>query len=154
MGMTDRSAGTGDRESAIAAAERAASTLTGSLGDKPDETPIETNAGSLRGLAAVIANLLAEVKACGGPDCMGRSINGVRLWATQDRLDQEIQRAADATERADRYAAALRTIEAWRASGLGDFAMLVDWQAVASGMRQQAQAALRSESKAETTGRR
>lgn len=118
----------------LATGQRAAETLARSMADKPADAPIETNAGSLRGLAEVIGALVGEANRCGGVDCMGRSIDGMKLWVTRDRFEEIESRAA-------RYEATLRAIARAAEAG-GDMDMLIDWQGTARAMSTSAQQAL------------
>jgi hypothetical protein len=129
------------REDLAALAQRAAASLTGSVEGKQDAAPIETNAASLRGIASVIGDLAAEVRRCAGSSCMGRSIDGVRLWVTQDRFDVEKARADHAVALANRYAATLHAIAASAPSD-DSLGMLVDWQSHAASLHATARRAL------------
>lgn len=119
----------------IDAAQRALSAIGGVVAAKEDPAPIATNAGSLRGVAAVLTELTHEVRRCGGGDCMGRQVDGFKLWVTQDRLDA-VQKRLFAAE------AALARIVAEANDPVPDFAMLRDWHAVALRQGQIAQSAL------------
>lgn len=125
-----------DRDTLRTLARRAADTLARSIEGKPDESPIETNAGSLRALGGVVAQLAAEVDHCAGPDCFGRAQDGIKSWVTRDRLDAE-------TARAERYAAALRAIADAGQAGDGGLGMLVDWHSVALQLAGHARESLR-----------
>lgn len=129
---------------ALSGALRASSTLARSLVGKADDSPIETDVRSLRGLAEVIDALVEEAKRCGGPDCMGRAVDGVKLWVTQDRLAIEAERSAAASARLARYEDALRTIGEVQLLDPGGLDMLVDWHGVALQLRDVAQRALAS----------
>lgn len=119
----------------LVTAGRASSTLRQSIADKPPETPIKTNAQSLDGLAGLIDALLADTADCGGSDCMGRSVDGVKMWVIRDRLDA-------AARRAGRYEAALRAIAQAVGDGRDELDMLVDWQDTAQALARRARAAL------------
>lgn len=119
----------------IAAGQRAAESLGQSVAGRPGEAPIETNVGSLRGLAEVLSALVEDANRCGGVDCMGRSIDGTKLWVTRDRFEAVEQQAV-------RYRAALISIaQAGEASG-SEFDMLVDWQGTVRALAQAARHAL------------
>ena len=121
------------RDSAIRQAERAAQALNASLAEKPDEKPIETDVRSLRGLSGVIGGLLGEVDRCGGVDCMGRALDGRRLWVTKDRFDAEKARADHAQACLDAILDAVRVDES-------RFGMLIDWQSIVTRVERIAQA--------------
>lgn len=112
------------RATMLATAERASASLSQSVTGKPAETVIETNVQSLSGLARVMKVLLEDARACGGVDCMGRTVDGTKLWVTRDRLEAVEQRA-------QRYEAALRSIASTCADDAGEMDMLVDWQGTA-----------------------
>lgn len=123
------------RVTLLATGRRAAETLAQSMADKSADAAIETNAGSLRGLAEVIGALVDEANRCGGIDCMGRSVDGTRLWVTRDRFE-EVER------RAERHEATLRAIAAAVQPDGGDMDMLIDWQGTARALAAAAQRAL------------
>lgn len=124
------------RANLLANGQRAAETLARSVAEKPGDMPIETNVASLRGLSEVIGALVAETGRCGGPDCMGRSVDGTKTWVTRDRLEAVTQRAARMEE-------ALRTIaRAAGEAGGGEMDMLVDWQGTVRALGAVAQRAL------------
>ena len=124
-----------ERTKLLAMGRRAAETLAQSVAGKPAETPIETNAGSLRGLADVIEALLEEANRCGDIDCMGRSIDGTKLWVTRDRFEEVERRVA-------RAESTLRAIAGAVQSDGGEMDMLIDWQGTARALAEAAQEAL------------
>lgn len=123
------------RAALLATARNAADSLARSVIDKSDETPIETNIGSLRGLADLIGALVDDARRCGGLDCMGRSIDGTKLWITRDRFE-------DIERRAALYQAALRTIANAADQSGGEYGMLVDWQGTVDALSATARRAL------------
>lgn len=123
------------RVNLLATGRRASQTLAQSMADKPGEAAIETNVGSLRGLAEVIGALVDEANRCGGIDCMGRSVDGTKLWVTRDRFE-EVER------RASRYEATLRAIAAAVQADGGEMDMLIDWQVTARALAAAARQAL------------
>jgi len=125
-------------------AQRAIEAIGGIVEAKEDVVPIATNAGSLRSVATVIDGLSEEVRRCGGDNCMGRAIDGMKLWVTQDRLTQALARADAATARVMMLEDALRRIAEAETASIGGYAMLRDWEAVVANHRQIAQAALSS----------
>ncbi|HEX8484894.1 hypothetical protein [Sphingomonas sp.] len=132
------------REDLLAVAGRASSSLIRSVAEKAEDAPIETNVASLRGIARVITELAAEVGRCGGSACMGRSIDDVKLWVTQDRFDVEKARADRAVALANQYAATLHAIAA-AAPDDDSLGMLVDWPSHAASLHAAARAALTRE---------
>lgn len=129
------------RERIMATAGRASASLVRSVEGKEETAPIETDAASLRGIAGVIGDLAAEVARCAGSACMGRSIDDMKFWVTQDRFDAEKARADRAVAAAERYAAALFAIA--NAKPEDDaYAMLVDWQTHAASLHRAARTAL------------
>ncbi|HEU0066390.1 MAG TPA: hypothetical protein VFQ57_04025 [Sphingomonas sp.] len=140
-GIGDVNRNMADRNEAVARTDllttgaRACDTLRRSMADKPADTMIETNAQSLTALADVIGSLVDEAGRCGGVDCMGRSIDGTRLWVTLDRFD--------AVERqAKRYEEALRVIASACSATTNELDMLIDWQGTARSLSATARAAL------------
>lgn len=123
------------RARVIATGRRAAETLGASVAGKPAEAVIETNASSLQGLSEVVIALVEDAGRCGGADCMGRSIDGTRLWVTRDRLE-----AVDS--RARRLEAALVEIVEAGTLGGNEYDMLIDWQGRADALTQAARRAL------------
>lgn len=98
---------------ALACADRAIAALTQSLDGKPDETSIETDVRSLRGLASVVDELRGGLRRCGGSECFGHGEGGFRAWVRSELLARETARAAAAQERARELEAALaRVVEA------------------------------------------
>ena len=123
------------RARVIATGRRAAETLEASVAGKPGDAVIETNVSSLRSLSEVVIALVEDAGRCGGPDCMGRSIDGTRLWVTRDRFETMENRAR-------KLEAAL--IEIVKAGTLAEneYDMLVDWQGRAGALTQAARRAL------------
>jgi hypothetical protein len=119
----------------IATGQRAAETLGLSVVGKSAQAPIETDVSSLRRLSEVVGALVEEVGRCGGVDCMGRSIDGTRLWVTRDRFEAVERRAS-------RLEAALVEIAHAGALAGNEYDMLVDWQGTAFALTQAARRAL------------
>lgn len=131
------------RRTAIELGNRAVRALSDTLADKLDEALIETDARTLRGLLTVVSGLLGEVNRCAGSDCMGRAIDGFRLWTPHARLAAETGRADEATHRAEAAEAALRQIASVGQVGGGHhLGLLTDWQDVARSQAWIAHAAL------------
>ncbi|SEN60743.1 hypothetical protein SAMN05192583_3135 [Sphingomonas gellani] len=133
MAGIDREAET--RARLLETGRRAAETLGRSVADKPDDAPIETNIASLRGLAEVMSSLVDDAHRCGGIDCMGRSVDGVKLWVTRDRFEALERQAV-------RYGAALAAIAQAGETAGGDMDMLVDWQGTVRALSQVARRTL------------
>jgi hypothetical protein len=102
---------------------------------RPADAIIETNVSSLRGLSEVVSALVEDAGRCGGADCMGRSIDGTRLWVTRDQF-QTMESRARKLE-----AALVEIVEAGTLAG-NEYDMLVDWQGRASALTQVARHAL------------
>lgn len=123
------------RAALLTTGRRASESLARSVTDKPTEAAVETNVGSLRGLAGVLEALVDDAERCGGLDCMGRSVDGTKLWVTRDRFEEVERRAA-------RLESSLRAIaDAVDASG-GELDMLIDWQGTARALSEAARRAL------------
>jgi hypothetical protein len=129
-------------EPLINVAQRALMALRGTVEEKSDQSAIETDVRSLRGVATVIEGLCTEVVKCGGEGCMGRAIDGIRLWVADDQYQQAKARAIEAEARAERLEAALRNIAEADAAALPEVAMFWDWQAAAQCLQQTARNAL------------
>lgn len=123
-------------------ADRALAALGGSLADKPDDTAIETNARSLRGLASVMDGLRQGLGRCGGADCMGYGGDGIRTWVRSEDLARVSARADRAEARARELEGALALIAEQTAVGGGALAMAWDWDVIAADMAARARAAL------------
>jgi hypothetical protein len=124
-------------------AHRARNAICSIVEAKNDDVPIETNAGSLRSVAVVMGSLEQEVRRCGGDGCMGRSIDGVKLWVTMDRMATVRAIAESAIDRVKILEAALRAITVRGQTGfIDDYSMLNDWQAIAMEQQQIAESAL------------
>ena len=123
-------------------ARRALTALLGTVEQKPDQSAIETDVRSLRGMATVIEGLCGEVVKCGGEGCMGRTIDGIRLWVAHDQYQAAQARLALAEARAGQLEAALRGIAEADAESLPEVALFFDWQAVAQRFQQAARDAL------------
>lgn len=128
------------RTALLEAAGRASSSLQQSIAAKPPGTPIETNVESLGGLSTLIDALLADASRCGGVDCLGRAIDGVKLWVTRDQFEamgkrvvQSEERAARHEAHASRYKATLRAI-ADAVQTQDEMDMLIDWQGTTRAM--------------------
>lgn len=61
---------------------------------KEPKTRIETDATTLLAIGEVMALMLEDLHACGGTQCMGRAIDGIKLWVTQNQFDAAHKRAA------------------------------------------------------------
>ena len=123
-------------------AERALAALDGSLADKPDDTTIETNARSLRGLASVVAGLHQGLRRCGGADCMGYGRDGIRTWVRSEDLGRMTDRARRAEVRVGALEVALGRIIDQATVGEGALAMAWDWYAIAIEMAAEARNAI------------
>lgn len=131
-----------DHRSLLLTAERAAASLGGSLADKPDETNIQTDVRSLRGIAAVVDGLRTSLGRCGGADCMGHSPDGIRTWVRAEEMNRASRRADAAEARARLLEAALDRIVACSAMPDGELSMMWDWRDIAAEMAACARAAL------------
>ena len=127
-----------DRNTILAVARRTSETLRASILEKPGDMTLETNVQSLQGLADVISFLTDETLRCGGEECMGRSIDGMKLWVTRDRY-------LELEERASRHASALRAIADAVGSDRDELAMLIDWEGTAQALAATAREALRDD---------
>lgn len=123
-------------------ARRALTALRGTVEQKADQSAIETDVRSLRGMATVIEGLCGEVVKCGGEGCMGRAIDGMKLWVAHDQYQQTKARLALAEARLEGLEAALRGIAEADAAALPEVALFFDWQAVAQRFQQTARDAL------------
>jgi hypothetical protein len=123
-------------------ARRALTALLGTVEQKPDQSAIETDVRSLRGMATVIEGLCGEVVKCGGEGCMGRTIDGMRLWVAHDQYQQMKTRLASIEAHVERLEAALRGIAETDAETLPEVALFFDWQAAAQRFQQAARDAL------------
>lgn len=102
-------------------------------GKKP-KTQVQTDTSTLRAIGELMATMLEDMTACGGAHCMGRTIDGIKLWVTQDRFERVQARNAQLEQ-------ALRSIDG--ASGQGDEEdMLIDWRETARSMSRLAGATL------------
>ena len=115
-------------------AERALAALGGSLADKPDDTAIETNARSLRGLASVVDGLRQGLSRCGGADCMGYGGDGIRTWVRSEDLARMSARARRAEARVEELEAALAWIVEQGTVGGDALEMAWDWDVIAAEM--------------------
>ena len=94
---------------ARAAMEIARSMETAIEGKAP-EVRVDTDAATFRKIAAILHDLSGQISGCGGTECMGRPIDGVRFWVAQESLRAEQARVAKLSEENDRLKAALRSI--------------------------------------------
>lgn len=74
------------------------------------DAPVRTTGATLKGLSGLLRCLSDEVSSCGGADCMGRKIEGLRLWVTMDQFNAVEAEAKALREERDRLTAALRQI--------------------------------------------
>lgn len=82
---------------AATAREEAARMLAASDGH---DGHVRIPVAQFRGLAHLLTALGRAAGACGGSECMGAPVNGVRLWVTRDagdRLVPEARTAGDLT---------------------------------------------------------
>ncbi|MEG3166320.1 hypothetical protein U1701_17160 [Sphingomonas sp. PB2P19] len=70
-----------------------------------EPTQIQTNAGILLAIGEVMALMLEDLHACDGTQCMGRAIDGMKLWVTQDRFNAAQKRAVRMEDALRRIAA-------------------------------------------------
>ncbi|WP_033922480.1 hypothetical protein [Sphingomonas sp. 37zxx] len=133
---------TDDRLATIDLAERALAQLQQSLAGKDDHVSFEIDTRSLRGLASVIEATRREISRCAGERCMGRAVDGVKLWVAQAQFDVERTRAERAEARLAGMEAALAAIAASADHGEEALGMLVDWQQHALWMQHCAASAL------------
>ena len=131
-----------DYRSLLMTAERAVGALSGSLADKPDDTSIQTDARSLRGIASVVDGLRTRLGRCGGADCMGHSRDGIRTWVRNEELSRASRRADKAESRATMLEAALAQIVAYSATPDDELSMMWDWRDIAAQMATRARTAL------------
>lgn len=124
-----------ERATILTVSRRAMETLRGSLADKPGDMTIETDVQSLQGLADVISRLLDEVLRCGGEECMGRSIDGVKLWVARDQY-------LALEQLNERHTRALRAIAEAISPRPDEMSMLIDWEETAQAFAATARAAL------------
>jgi hypothetical protein len=93
---------------------------------KEPKAQMQTDTSTLRAIAELMASMLEDLTACGGANCMGRTIDGFKLWITQDRFERTQARNAQLEQ-------ALRSIN--RAGGQADEDdMLIDWRETAKSM--------------------
>lgn len=78
---------------------------------KDDGATVTIDIRSFRGLATLIAALANEGGRCGGEQCMGRALDGVRFWVAKDQLDAATERAARAEREAARLSAMLTNMK-------------------------------------------
>jgi len=78
-----------------AAARREAGRMVAAAEGQADDRHVRLTVGEFRRLAALLDTLGRAGTACGGGDCLGARVDGVKLWVTHDRLLSE--RAAAAT---------------------------------------------------------
>jgi hypothetical protein len=123
-----------DREELLALAQRTLAALGTAAASNEGTAPIETNSASLIAIAKVITQMLEDMQACGGAGCMGRAVDGTRLWVTQDRFDVVHAQGI-------RLRAILQQIAAEDNQDEG-YDMLVDWRENTSTLRRLARAAL------------
>lgn len=123
-------------------AERALAALDGSLADKPDETAIETNARSLRGLASVVAGLHRNLRRCGGADCLGYNEDGMRTWVRSEELTRTADRARRAEARVRELEVVLTQIVEKATVSEGALPMAWDWDVIAAEMAAHARSAV------------
>jgi len=78
-----------------ATARRESQRMAAATRGQADDRHVRLTVGEFRRLAALLDALGRAGTACGGGDCMGATVGGVKLWVTHDRLLSE--RAATAT---------------------------------------------------------
>lgn len=115
----------------LATAGRALAALEGSLDGKPDDTPIQTDVRSLRGLADVMNGLRGPLSRCGGSDCFGHRAEGIRTWVRQESLAEQAARADAAEQRLRQLETALRHVAEATTLPEGQIDILWDWRGVA-----------------------
>jgi len=63
--------------------------MTAAIHDQPEGAHVRLTVGEFRRLAALLDALGRAGSACGGGDCLGARVDGVKLWVTHDRLLSE-----------------------------------------------------------------
>lgn len=120
-------------------AEGAISAVRTSLVNHEDDDIIQTNARSLRNMAALVEELSrcaatlasAERTGCNDPDCMSRTVDGVRTWVPMPQFEAARLAAAEAVRSVERFREGLRNIAEQPLSHAPEHALLCDWEGVA-----------------------
>jgi hypothetical protein len=94
----------------VLAAREIARSMEAAVEGKAAETRVDTDAATFRKIAAVLNGLSTHLSGCGGTECMGRPIDGVRFWVAQERLKAEQARVAMLSEENSRLKTALQSI--------------------------------------------
>lgn len=97
-------------ESMVARARQTAESMATAIANKPTHVEVKTDSATFGAIARMLVELSNHLSGCGGDECMGQSIDGLRLWVTQDRLTMEQARVAFLTEENQRLHGALRVI--------------------------------------------
>jgi hypothetical protein len=92
-------------------AERTSRDMLGRVAGSDEATTVTIDVPSFRAIATMLGVMAAEALKCGGEDCMGRAVDGVRLWVTKDRFDQLSARARQNQDEVARLAEELKLAE-------------------------------------------
>jgi hypothetical protein len=122
--------GANKKAALVEAAKKAARGMLASTEGKDGAAAVNTDVRTFRSLAAMLNTLSGEVAQCGGSDCMGRKIDGLRLWVTHDQLTVAQAEAETLRHEIYRLRAALRRIAEEDAEPMGLVALFDDASSV------------------------
>lgn len=83
----------------VKAAERMSRDMIAKISGQDPNAALAIDVRSFRAIATLLGLVAADSSRCGGDDCMGRAVDGIRLWVTKDRLEQsecEVRRLTEA----------------------------------------------------------